>query len=66
MADKENSPPHKRAKYMCKSSDKTAQESLQDMATLPTVLATTVPWWPGRLGVWPHCDTAMLPVIRTP
>ena len=29
------------------------------MATVPTVLATTVPWWPGRLG-------AMLPVIRTP
>ena len=28
------------------------------MATVPTVLATTVPWWPGRLG-------AMLPVIRT-
>ena len=23
--------------------------SLQDMATVPTVLATTVPWWPGRL-----------------
>ena len=40
--------------------------TLQDMATVPTVLATTVPWWPGRLGVWPHCDTAMLPVIRTP
>ena len=33
--------------------------SLQDMATVPTVLATTVPWWPGRLG-------AMLPIIRTP
>ena len=33
--------------------------TLQDMATVPTVLATTVPWWPGRLG-------AMLPVIRTP
>ena len=26
MADKENSSPHKRAKYMCKSSDKIAQE----------------------------------------
>ena len=26
MADKENSPPRKRAKYMCKFSDKIAQE----------------------------------------
>ena len=26
MADKENSPPRKRAKYMCKYSDKIAQE----------------------------------------
>ena len=42
-----------------KETAKCSKAALQDMATVPTVLATTVPWWPGRLG-------AMIPVIRTP